>query len=296
MNRTCYLCGNEKNVILFIEKGIPIVRCSNCGHVFSTFKQDEHYQWYWGEEIGYDLTWWDIAHREIYKNFIYQFLLSDRGRILDVGCGLGFFIKTINDNRPGWEAIGYDVSEKAVDYAKNRNNLKNVHSGIVQRSNLPKASFDIITLWDVIEHIPQPRSLIEYLFSLLKPNGFLFLQTPNFPVQLIKARLKVLFFGMKPENHYLEAKDHINNYSERTLKLLAEQCGFSSVEFVMLKPIASISGMTSKIGAPLKKTFYFFALLIWRITFRKVNINLTLFALLRKNNDSLSNHATRIET
>lgn len=93
MNRTCYLCGNEKNVILFIEKGIPIVRCSNCGHVFSTFKQDEHYQWYWGEEIGYDLTWWDVAHREIYKNFIDKFLLSAQGRILDVGCGLGFLLK-----------------------------------------------------------------------------------------------------------------------------------------------------------------------------------------------------------
>ncbi|WP_039948657.1 class I SAM-dependent methyltransferase [Leptospira fainei] len=283
MNHACYLCGDEKHVILFIEKGIPIVRCSNCGHVFSTYKQDEHYESYWGEEIGYDLGWWDLAHREIYKDFINKYLFPAQGRILDVGCGLGFFIKAVNANRSGWETVGYDISEKAIEYAKNRNNLKDVHSGIVQLSNLPEASFDIITLWDVIEHIPKPQSLIQYLYKLLKPNGFLFLQTPNFPVQLFKAELKVLFFGMQPDNHYLEVKDHINNYSERTLKLLANQCRFSSIEFTMLKPIASISGLTSKMGAPLKKMFYFFTLLIWHITFRKVNINLTLFALLRKN-------------
>ncbi|TGM16008.1 methyltransferase domain-containing protein [Leptospira selangorensis] len=285
MNQTCYLCGSQKNKTLFVENGIPIVRCLNCSHAFSTYEQDEHYEGYWDDETGYDLDWWDVAHRDIYKDFIGKFLSAPKGKILDVGCGLGFFVKTIGTTRPGWEAVGYEISEKAVKFAREKNGLKQVFPGIVQDSGLPKESFDIITLWDVIEHIPKPHSLIQYLFGLLKPGGFLFVQTPNFPVQLFKANLKVALKGMQEGGHYLEAKDHINDYTEKTLGLLAEQCGFSSVEFSILKPIASVSGVSgpkAKLGVFLKKAFYYGTLMLWYLTFKQVNLNLTLFALLRK--------------
>ncbi|EPG76324.1 putative methionine biosynthesis protein MetW [Leptospira fainei serovar Hurstbridge str. BUT 6] len=283
MNQTCYLCESQKNETVFIENSIAIVRCLHCDHVFSTYEQDEHYEGYWGEEeTSYDLNWWDLAHREIYQDFIEKFLSSPKGNILDVGCGLGFFIKMVNNNRPGWEAVGYEISNQAIKFAKEKNGLKNVHSGIVQTSNLPKEKFDIITLWDVIEHIPRPHALITYLFTLLKPGGFLFIQTPNFPVQLFKAKLKVLISGMRPDCHYLEAKDHINDYSEKTLSMLSKQCGFSSVEFTILKPIASVSGNSAKLGVILKKLFYFSTLLIWKLTFKRINVNLTLFAQFHK--------------
>ncbi len=51
---------------MFLENGIPILKCSDCGHVFSSYEQDEHYSGYWQEE-EFDLNWWDFAHREIYE-------------------------------------------------------------------------------------------------------------------------------------------------------------------------------------------------------------------------------------
>ncbi|AXR69716.1 class I SAM-dependent methyltransferase [Leptospira mayottensis] len=283
MNQTCYLCSSTKNSTIFVENGIDIVRCSDCGHVFSTYEQEEHYEGYWDDDSSYDLGWWDHAHREIYQDFIKRFLTAPSGKILDVGCGLGFFVKRIGDQKPDWEATGYEISEKAVQFARDKNGLKNVFSGIVQNSGIAKGSLDIITLWDVIEHIPKPHSLLEYLYSLLKPGGILFLQTPNFPIQLFKAKLKVTLKGMQPNGHYLEAKDHINDYTEKTMRMLAKQTGFADCKFTILKPIASVSGSQGGgLGPLFKKVYYYATKTIWLLSFKMMNLNNTLFAVLKK--------------
>ncbi len=283
MNTKCYLCESLENSNVFIENGTRIVKCKSCGHVFSTFEQKDHYEGYWGEkEATFDLDWWDLAHRDVYTEFIETFLKNDTGNILDVGCGLGFFVKAVREKRPRWNAIGYEMSASAVKFAKEKNKLKDIFSGQVEKSKLKKESFEIITLWDVIEHIPKPQPLLKYLHSLLKPGGILFVQTPNFPVQLFKAKLKVLLYGMKPNVHYLEAKDHINDYSERTLVKLSNQCGFESCEYRILKPILHISGGKSKVGATIKVLYYKITKWIWILSFKKINLNNTLFAILRK--------------
>ncbi|TGK20682.1 methyltransferase domain-containing protein [Leptospira fluminis] len=284
LRESCYLCGTKSSKIVFVENSIPIVECLACGHVYSTFLQDEHYDGYWPEGAEhYDLHWWDIAHRDIYKDFCNTFLKSPKGRILDVGCGLGFFIRTINEIKPGWKTVGYEISEDAVRFAREKNLLSDVHSGIVQNSDLPSESFDVITLWDVIEHIPNPHSLLQYLHTLLKPGGILFVETPNFPMQLLKAKLKKAFLGGDPNAHYLEAKDHINHYKKKTLSFLAGQCGFSDVTFTILKPISSVSGSRSLARVFAKKCLYYFAGFVRFISRENLNVALTLFAVLHKN-------------
>lgn len=283
MNTTCILCGSQDYKIVFIEHGIPIVECSFCKHVYSTYRQEEHYEGYWDDgEEEYDLEWWDTAHREIYNDFISRFLIHKEGTILDVGCGLGFFVKTVTEKCPGWKAIGYEISKKAVDYARKVNGLQTVYSGMVQESGLPENSIDIITLWDVIEHIPYPHSLLEYLWKILKPGGILFLQTPNFPFQLWKARLKVWLKGMQPGGHYLEAKDHINNYKMETLSRLCLQCGFENPQFYILKPIMSVAGSRSALGKLAKKLYFYISKWIFTITGKKLNISNTLFLTVQK--------------
>ena len=283
MNQTCYLCSSTENKPVFNENGILIVKCKSCGHVFSTYEQAEHYDGYWGEgNDEYDLDWWDHAHRAIYTEFISNFMQKDSGTILDVGCGLGFFVKMVKDKKPNWHAIGFEMSEPAVKFAKEKNGLTTVYPGMVQSSGIGKGSIDIITLWDVIEHIPKPQPLLEYLYSLLKPGGILFLQTPNVPIQLIKANLKVALKGMKPDVHYLEAKDHINDYSRKTLSMLGAQTGFQSTQYYVLTPILSFAGSKSSLGKIGKMLFYYFTKLIWIVSFKTIMINNTLFAIMKK--------------
>jgi hypothetical protein len=116
----------------------------------------------------------------------------------------------------------------------------------------------------------------------LKPDGFLFLQTPNFPIQLIKANLKVALSGMKENGHYLEAKDHINNYKLKTMKDLALMCNFKAPEYYVLPPILSVSGSRSSLAKLGKLGYYYFTKVIWHLSFRTLFLNNTIFALLRK--------------
>ncbi len=284
MNTECYLCGSINNKTVFLENQIPILECLNCGHIFSSYEQSDHYDGYWGEEESkeFDLEWWDKAHRKVYSTFIQEFLKEKEGSILDVGCGLGFFVKSVMNQKPKWNVIGYEMSKTAVKFAREKNGLTNVFEGMVEHSNIPKNSLDIITMWDVIEHIPKPKPLLKYLYSLLKPNGFLFIQTPNFPIQLIKAKLKVAIFGMKPNGHYLEAKDHINNYKLKTIRDLALSCNFQEPQFFMLPPILSVSGSTNFMGKFSKLGYYHVTKWIWYLSFKTVFLNNTIFALLKK--------------
>lgn len=269
--------------MVFEENGIPIVRCHHCSHAFSTFEQEEHYDGYWSDE-DFDLDWWDLAHRDIYHQFIDKFLRQPEGVLLDVGCGLGFFVRAVEQQKPNWQVSGYEMAEPAVKFARETNQLENIFSGAVQNSNIPLNSVDVITLWDVIEHIPYPQPLLNYLCSILKPGGFLFLQTPNFPIQLFKAKLKRMIRGMKPGIHYLEARDHINNYTRKTLSNLANQCQFQPPEFHILKPILSVSGSNHSLGKLGKLAFYQLSRWLWTLSFQKINTNLTLFAILNKPN------------
>ncbi|MCZ8236985.1 MAG: class I SAM-dependent methyltransferase [Leptospiraceae bacterium] len=283
MTQECILCGCQDSQPVFVENGIAIVKCSYCDHVYSSYQQDEHYEGYWDDpEEEFDLKWWDEAHRDIYDDFISRFIAGKKGQILDVGCGLGFFVKRISETNPSWKAIGYEISERAVQFAKEKNNLKNVHSGVVQASKIEPNSLDMITLWDVIEHIPKPHSLLQYLNSILKPGGILFMQTPNFPFQLWKARLKVLIKGMRPGVHYLEAKDHVNNYKMKTLAELGSQCGFFLPKFYILKPIMSVAGSKSKLGLYAKVLYYYLSKWVFQFSFGHWNISNTLFVTMVK--------------
>ncbi|TGM55265.1 methyltransferase domain-containing protein [Leptospira biflexa] len=281
--KSCILCQSPQSKTVFDENGIPILECQNCGHVYSSYEQEEHYEGYWdGAEQTYDLEWWDNAHRAVYSDFIGTYLNEPKGNLLDVGCGLGFFVKAVLTNKPGWTAVGYEISKQAVKFANEQNGMKTVYAGLVQDSKLPKESFDIITLWDVIEHIPKPHSLLTYLHGLLKPGGVLFLQTPNFPIQLAKANLKVKLRGMKEGVHYLEAKDHVNNYKMSTLAELGNQCGFIKPEYKVLMPILSVSGSKSKFAVYVKLAYYFFTKLVFALSFKTINWNNTLFLTLKK--------------
>jgi len=123
-------------------------------------------------------------------------LREKKGRLLDAGCGPGFVVKNISAFE-GWEVYGCEISPAAVNYAKEKLGLENVVSGNISDAGFEEESFDIITMWDVIEHIPDPGPFLSGLNRLLKKNGILFVHTPNIKIQLPKAKLKKALLGMK---------------------------------------------------------------------------------------------------
>lgn len=98
---------------------------------------------------------------------------SAKGRILDIGAGVGDFLSVCKND--GWETIGIEPSDKAKNIAKSKG-----VSFVENLSELEDHSFDIITMWHVLEHVPNLEEQISELRRLVKPNGTIIIAVPNF--------------------------------------------------------------------------------------------------------------------
>ena len=135
-------------------------------------------------------------------------LSENKGKILDIGAGTGDFLAFVKQN--GWQTIGVEPSQKAKEIA-----LKKEVEFANETSELENQSFDIITMWHVLEHVPDLEKQIHELKRLLKPNGTLIVAAPN--------------FKSFDANHYKEfwaAYDvpiHFWHFSKTAIKLLFEK-------------------------------------------------------------------------
>ncbi len=278
---SCVVCGSREARVVFVEHGIDILRCVGCGHVYSSYRVPQDYDGYFGaEEITGDQPWWDEAHDGMYRDFAARFLYERSGRLLDVGCGLGFFVRFVS-RLTGWSAAGCEMSPNASRYARETLGLDAVHTGRVEEAGYAPGSFDVITLWDVIEHIPDPAPFLETLAGLLADNGLLFLHTPNVRVTMPRARVKHALRGMREGVHYLEAKDHMNNYSPATLRRVLTAAGFDAIEFFHLRPIQSVAGSRSRTLRLLKNGWYHGARALHAATLGRLNLD-NLFVAARR--------------
>jgi 2-polyprenyl-3-methyl-5-hydroxy-6-metoxy-1,4-benzoquinol methylase len=237
----CLMCGGLEHRRVFNELGIDILRCRNCGHVFSSYPANPHHDGYWGEEVKEgDHAYWKIARAPMYQEFFERFVAGRSGRLLDMGCGLGFFVKAM-EAHGAWEAYGREISPAAVRYGREKLGLRNISAGRLEDTELPDGSFDLITMWDVIDHIPRPDPVLRRCHALLKEGGRCFIRAPNVSVQLPRAWLNRLLRGMRPGVTYLQARDHAHHYSTSSLSRLLERNGFSEIEFLHLRPVQSLS-------------------------------------------------------
>lgn len=106
------------------------------------------------------------------------------GRILDVGCAGGQFLDAMA--KKGWRATGVETSLDAVSYAREQLNLDVFH-GELEAANFEDATFDLVTMWHVLEHVHAPRATLLELARITRPGGLLFLTVPN--PQSVEARL-----------------------------------------------------------------------------------------------------------
>jgi ubiquinone/menaquinone biosynthesis C-methylase UbiE len=133
--------------------------------------------------------------------------------LLDVGCHTGVFVEIAA--RHGWDAWGVEPSRWAVDLAQGRG--LRVVQGTLETADLPEATFDVVTMWDVIEHLIDPSSALERVHRLLKPSGLAVLHTID--IESLFARLMGARWPWLMEMH-------VFYFSRRTLRAMLEKCGF----------------------------------------------------------------------
>jgi len=112
---------------------------------------------------------------EKYLDVIESFTPATKGTLLDVGAATGFFLKLAVDR--GWSGIGIEPSAHAS--AIGREKGLDVRTTTFQADSIPPASVDVITLWDVIEHVPDPRAVLQAAYRALRPGGLVAINTPD---------------------------------------------------------------------------------------------------------------------
>ncbi|MBL8037094.1 MAG: class I SAM-dependent methyltransferase [Nitrospira sp.] len=145
---------------------------------------------------------------------------TKHSRLLDVGCGKGFFVKAALDEKI--RAEGIDLSRSGIEYAVNTLGVKATTGRIQDQQNESwKESFDVVTLWATVEHLPDPLSVLQAIHGCLKPGGILLCDTG-----LGHSPWEQLLPG---HSQWYDAPQHLFVFSENGLVRLLEACGFSIV-------------------------------------------------------------------
>ena len=145
--------------------------------------------------------------------------IKNTGRWLDVGCSAGFVVKASQD--AGFESHGIDIDPDGLDYAKNKLNLTNVSQTTIEDAAFEDASFDVISAYDVIEHVENLHTFTAQLKALLAPDGLIDLITPNLNHWTVPSDLK-RWKEIKPSEHlYYFNKQNLQNLLRRhNLKII----------------------------------------------------------------------------
>jgi SAM-dependent methyltransferase len=160
------------------------------------------------------------------------------GRLLDVGCGDGAFLREAAGH--GWIVRGTEFSPAGAGFARAAG--VPVFGGELWEARLPGESFDVITCWHVIEHVADPRRLVGEMHRLLRPGGVLVMATPNlndhfFRLAYLVARLK------RPRLYEVDEREvHLFVYSADTLRQLVTLEGFTDVRVGFDRGAAAVRG------------------------------------------------------
>jgi 2-polyprenyl-3-methyl-5-hydroxy-6-metoxy-1,4-benzoquinol methylase len=166
--------------------------------------------------------------------------------VLEIGCAHGSFVALMNE--AGFQSSGVEMSPWVVDYGRKTFGI-NVEVGPIQNLNIVKQSLDVIILMDVLEHFPDPISVMSHCLDLLKEDGVLLIQTPEFNKDY---HFEDLIESKSPFLEQLKPEEHLYLFGKESVSLLFKQLG---VEFVSFEPAIfahyDMFFLASK--APLKK-------------------------------------------
>lgn len=225
----CPICNESGSNPLHQEGSFQMVRCPSCQFIYLNPRPTNEslfhlYQHYLPEE-GSSIEAWQKMMQPVFKRaalVLQQY--RERGRLLDVGTGFGFFLAEMK--RRGWEVAGVEISQKAMDYAKDVLGLI-IYPGPLEEVGFSENFFDVISGFYIIEHLPHPMAFLKECHRILKPGGLLLLRYPH--TTPIKSLLRLL--GI--ENRLYDLPVHLSDFSPQTIERCLDKVGFEGCQHII---------------------------------------------------------------
>ncbi len=231
---SCTLCGSTDARQRFREEPFAVLDCQSCGLTFvspcldpESLVSEVYDADYWHSSRPRERGYGDYRRdRDLYlRTFkrrwnVIRKHFSSPGRVLDVGCASGDFLHVLEAE--GWEVLGLEPSSPIAETARARIGADRVIESSLTDVQLDPESLDLITLWDVLEHLPDPVESLRKAHGLLAPGGKLVLETQD--VRSLLARL------MGRRWHHFKHQEHLVHFHPGTLRRALEEAGFDLIE------------------------------------------------------------------
>lgn len=220
----CVACGCNDTAqfsIAFYKPEMEVLRCGCCSFVFVPpfYRKQISYLNYKGEDVLEQVrkgnNWLKIQSQKVKFGVIQKYMPS--GKLFDLGCGWGHFLLTAKEL--GYDIYGVEISKHLYEYCTNDLKLPVEDINLFDMDETKK--FDILTMWDVLEHIDEADAFVEKCAKLVRKGGYMFIQVPQIDSFLAKKY---------KEKWKMMTLDHVNYFSPKTIATLLERYGFRVVE------------------------------------------------------------------
>ena len=230
---TCPICGPGATSLFVRSSDREVLRCTSCGLLFSNprpspqeiaeFFASQYITDKRRAEVDFSSLRELTLKREV---ALVRRFLPDGGRLLDIGCASGAFMRQFTNDRR-WTVEGVEPSRFAAEYARSTWGLT-VHTGFLRDLRVPIETFNAITSLDSFYFHPEPNEDLAEMARIMVPGGYLFMEIPGLAFRLFKnsGPLARLLYG---EAARLNAGLHLYFYSAATLSRLADKHGFRLV-------------------------------------------------------------------
>ncbi len=231
----CSLCGSQGASGLLEKRGYRLVRCGGCGlirrdplptteQVAALYAPASGYQLHRTRALENRYDAW-THRRDAYLASILGEPPQPGARLLDVGCATGTFL--VEARARGWSVRGIEPGEHLVSFGRNAYKLDIDVGGAEDGADrYDTATFDVVTMWDVVEHLRDPLHAMKVMLRLVKPGGRLWVATPNEDGWVPRFHWTVVkpLSGTWP---HPEPPRHLYQFSRKTLARLFRTAGFA---------------------------------------------------------------------
>lgn len=235
---TCNFCGDKNYKLIYNLRDIrrkltteyQLVACENCGllYLFPTpEKQDldaiysQDYPCFIGaiEDSSSSIARWaqNYGLNRRCNAIIKQ---KKSGVLLDVGCSTGYFLNQIRKYN-NWQVIGIEPAIEAAQFARDRYRLE-IHTTGLLDTHFPPSHFDVVTMWDVLEHTHNPYEHLKEIFRILKPDGLLVIKVPD------PSSIEAKFFGQYWLGY--DAPIHLFGFPPKVLTRQLNLIGYDDIQ------------------------------------------------------------------
>lgn len=217
---SCPDCQSQNLKVLDRYSKDHLVQCQFCTLVFSRVipekrQLENYYEQYGRDDYQSPIT--SLRYRQILKEFEDERKLNS---LLDIGCGIGYFLQEAKTK--SWNCFGTEFSTKAATICREKG-IK-IYEGELENIDFGDQKFDIITSFELIEHLIFPSAHVEKIYDLLRPGGILYITTPNF--NSLNRRL------LKDKWNVIVYPEHLSYFTKKSMDYLLSNYGFKKINLI----------------------------------------------------------------